>query len=238
MRRSRPCIQTVPVVVRAIFYATLTVALPASCCIPCGAGSGEQRAARGLHRKPTRRGITWGVALNDTSRGIVLVSCHGKPLLESNNGSCDAYHGDTRCTEKRPILCVRPDGSPRPSYPIAGPGVSMPREYYYGWAGGRVGLTRRVRGTRLTSREAADALCAKALGKGYRMAEHHDGRWIEGMGAEAYSGESWPSGEQLSRGGWAYYASGRISAAERFWVSIDDQPANCWDAPSTHVDEW
>ena len=120
-------------------------------------------------------------------------------------GGCDAYHGDTSCLEARPILCLKVDHSPRPPYEITGSAHAMPKEYYEGWAGGTIALTAPVIGTTLQSPSNADDICSAQLGAGYRMAEFHDGH-----------------------GGWNFWAFGNIPDNSRFWVAINDQPANCW----------
>ena len=79
---------------------------------------------------------------------------------------CNAYSGDTSCSESRPILCLKQEGLPNPG---------VPTDFYRGWTGGRIGLTPPVRGMALSSLEEANRLCVQAFGPGYRMAEHHDG---------------------------------------------------------------
>jgi hypothetical protein len=105
----------------------------------------------------------------------------------------------------------------------------MPAEYYVGWSGGTIGVTNPIQGTELSSAEMASALCQKALGQGYRMAEFHDGKWVSGMDTDRYYGDTWPAPGRLSSGGWSFYAFGNVPSDTRFWVYINDQPANCWD---------
>jgi hypothetical protein len=31
------------------------------------------------------------------------------------------------------------------------------------------------------------------------------------------------------QGGWNWWARGNVRTDRRFWIAIDDQPANCWD---------
>jgi hypothetical protein len=117
------------------------------------------------------------------------------------DATTNAYEGDTPCTARLPILCLKQDNSPVP------PGLTT--TFYDGWAKGNINLTplnSLVEGTELVSREVADSKCVAAFGDGWRMAEHHDGD-----------------------GGWRYYAYGSVSPTTRFWVAIDDQPANPWD---------
>lgn len=154
---------------------------------------------------PVRKGMTWGVGgrLSDDDR-VVFVSCHGRPTIDGHG--CEAYVGDTVCSEQRPLLCVAIDGRERPTG-IATPraGGVMPDDFYSRWVGGQVALAPAVRGDRFASRTDADAYCAVTFGSGWRMAEHHDG------------------------GGWGFVANGRIDTDSRFWVAIDDTAANCWD---------
>lgn len=167
-----------------------------------------------VHLEPVAKmGMTWGVSQPPASGegDVVFVSCHGKPRTE--NGSCNAYEGDTQCSVKQPVLCLSVDGRPNPNGRSTDSSrSSMPDDFYSGWAKGRVALTNAVRGDRFASRDEADAFCASTFGKGWRMAEHHDGITRTG-----------------SSGGWGFKAHGRIADNSRFWVAINDQPANCWD---------
>jgi hypothetical protein len=116
----------------------------------------------------------------------------------------NAYEGDTPARRALPILCLYVDGSPVPE------GITP--DFYNGWAGGWVALSPAVRGARLTSREVADGICATNFGPAWRMAEHHDGWW----------------GDPPQIGGWHFWARGVVPSQTRFWVAIDDQPANPW----------
>ncbi|MFK3982336.1 RICIN domain-containing protein [Micromonospora sp. NPDC050397] len=73
------------------------------------------------------------------------------------------------------------------------------------WAYGEVKLTPSVRGSELTSLARADQICATNFGAGWRMAEFHDG------------------------GGWSFWANGNLPVGGRFWVAINDSPANPWN---------
>lgn len=79
--------------------------------------------------------------------------------------------------------------------------------FYNGWTGGYIALTRAHVGYDMSSAGAADAICAAELGAGWEMAEFHDGN-----------------------GGWNFQAYGAATHPERFWASINDQPANCWNS--------
>lgn len=118
---------------------------------------------------------------------------------------CDPYTGDTPCTEALPYLCFEPRDAPPPE------GLA-PGNQYHAWSGGAVRLTPRSWAPAtdgLTSFADADALCAKAFGRGWRVARFHDG-W-----------------------GWNFRAFGYLESidpqAQRFWAHIDDQAqGNCY----------
>ncbi len=134
---------------------------------------------------------------------------HGEDYVWCNG--CNAYTGDTLCSTKLPILCLKTDGSPDPGvYVPPTCGGSMPCKYYFGWAEGHIGLTFPVPGDALKGLQDANDVCEAQFGPGYKMAEHHDGD---------------PDGNNA---GWGFYAYGNINDSSRFWVSINDQPSNCW----------
>lgn len=163
------------------------------------------------------RGMTWGSYENAaTGDGVVFVGCHGKP--RTAQGSCDAYVGDTACTTRLPLLCLRVDGRPRPPGLITGKGHAMAPDFYAGWAQGEVKAGKPVAGMELRSQADANALCAAQFGPGWRLAEFHDA-------VREGSGEN---GEPASHGGWNFYAAGALDAETRYWVAINDTEANCW----------
>lgn len=86
----------------------------------------------------------------------------------------------------------------------ANPGLSV--GFYDGWIGGNVGLSTPIRGNLLTSPAGADAFCAANFGPGWTMAPFHH-----------------------PLGGWGWSSRGNVAATDRFWVRIDNQPANCWN---------
>jgi hypothetical protein len=135
----------------------------------------------------THLGLTWQVTQQN-----------GSYVHVSNYGQSNPYQGDTSPYTALPMLCIKKDGRAAPSF--------ITFDYYNGWAAGEVRLTGPVYGTALTSRAAADSLCANAFGTGFRMAEFHDGN-----------------------GGWSWWAQGVVSSSSRFWLAIDDQPANPWN---------
>lgn len=117
----------------------------------------------------------------------------------------NAYQGDTPARRYLPILCLRVDNSPIPK------GVTP--DFYNGWARGWVALTPPIRGTKLTSWKAANKICAANFGRGWRIAEHHSG-WY---------------GDPPQPSHWHFWARGVVPSQTRFWVAINDQPANPWN---------
>lgn len=163
-------------------------------------GSGETRLVRvtqgDLIIDPplAKTAMTWAKVAHDNTWGIDRMDC------TSSTMACNPYTGDTSCNNSLPVLCVRPQGLPRPPY------TPNPSLFYDGWVGGSLALTAPVLGTSLTSQATADALCATTFGSAWRMAEFHDGG-----------------------GGWGFRGYGNIlDGGSRFWVRISDQPANCW----------
>jgi hypothetical protein len=116
------------------------------------------------------------------------------------------YSGDTTAATALPVLCLNVNNSPVPA------GITP--DFYNGWARGPVGLSLAVPGSQLTSRAVADALCAASFGSTWRMAEFHDGHYGTNLS---------------SSGGWSFWANGGLPAGARFWVAINDQPANPWN---------
>lgn len=110
------------------------------------------------------KGMTW--RKGGHANGVDRVGCF--------NPECDAYQGDTVCSARLPVLCLKQDGSPPP----------VPTDFYNGWAKGNIALSRAVRGDSFKSKAEADAFCRAEFGQGYRMAEHHDGGG--GWGWQAY----------------------------------------------------
>lgn len=149
-------------------------------------GGEEAQTQREAH------GLTWLVRDTNVELGLVLIG---------SDEFTDPYDGDTLCTTALPIACLAPLGLPNP-------GVAT--DDYHGWTGGKLALSSPVLGSELSSRAAADAICAEQHGPEYRMGDHHDGG-----------------------SGWNWWAEADLAVvtpeAGRFWVAIDDQPGNCWN---------
>lgn len=115
------------------------------------------------------------------------------------------YRGDTDCGTSLPILCFNRDLLNPPS-----------TVYSDGWSYGQVRVTAPVQGYRMKSREGADALCQQAYGDRWRIAEYHDASIGRSVGAV--------SGHDF----WA--RGGNLPTGVRFWIAINDQPANPWNS--------
>jgi hypothetical protein len=175
-------------------------------------------------------GMTWGVNRYNNDLNITRVHCYGQ--VGPNRGPCDPYQGDTSCSDKLPVLCVKVDGSPRPPYAIPTcSSCAMNDEYYNGWAEGIIGLTAPVQGDTFATLDDVNAYCEAQFGPGYRVAEHHDGRLVYGMDEKNFYDATWPL--TTSSGGWGFYAPGQLPDNSRFWVHINDQNANCWGSYAT-----
>ncbi|MEV4759682.1 S8 family peptidase [Micromonospora sp. NPDC049559] len=150
----------------------------------------------------THLGMTWRVK-EQRADNVVLVG---------SDEQTDPYHGDTPADATLPVLCLLYTNAPVPA------GVTPDK--YNGWAEGSVAPTAPVRGSDLRSRAEADRICAATFGAGWRMAEFHDG-WY------TLYRPPFPPRFRL-RSGWNLWANGTLPTSTRFWVAIDDQPANPW----------
>jgi len=160
------------------------------------AGSGSANRLLYVGPYASHAGMSW-VSLEQRTGGVVHVG---------RDAQTNAYNGDTPATSSLPVLCLLVNNSAVPA------GITP--DFNNGWAKGSVALTAAVAGSQLTSRAAADAICAARFGAGWRMAEFHDG---------------WYGTNLSSSGGWSYWAYGTIPVGTRFWTAINDQPANPWN---------
>ncbi|HEY6320333.1 MAG TPA: toll/interleukin-1 receptor domain-containing protein [Thermoanaerobaculia bacterium] len=161
---------------------------------PDAAGS---RGANGTDAAPVtvKKGMTWQLDGTNPTAGTIDIGC------DNGNHPCDAYKGDTACTERLPILCIKKQGA---GFPLPLPAGADNTDRYHRWSGGIVGTTEATMPP--AARAAANALCVKKFGLSWRVAEFHDG-WA-----------------------WHFQASGSVDDLNgRFWVDINDQPnATCW----------
>jgi hypothetical protein len=156
----------------------------------------------------TQKGMTWIHTASNAQTGTITVGCGA-----AGPSPCDATHGDTVCTQLRPLLCIY---KPAPPFPV--PMGVKNSDRYSRWSGGVVATTQPVAGNTFPNISAtpgtdADSYCKAQFGTGWRVAEFHDG-W--GWNFQAYGGT----------------VSAPAVPSTRFWVHINDQPAaNCWATP-------
>jgi len=150
-----------------------------------------------------QKGMTWIHTSSNAQTGTITVGCSG----------CDAYHGDTVCTQPLPLLCIY---KPATSFQLPAGGSNA--NQYNLWSGGVVAPTQPVAGNTFAHISAtpgsdADSYCQAQFGSGWRVAEFHEG-W--GWNFQAYGGT----------------VSAPTVPSTRFWVHIKDQAsANCWSTP-------
>ena len=154
----------------------------------------------------SKKGMTWVHSLSNAQTGTITVGCGPA------SNPCDAYHGDTLCTQQLPVLCIY---KPAPPFPVP-VGVNNSDQYNL-WSGGVVATTAPIAGNTFQHLSAnppndANSYCVAQFGPGWRVAEFHDG-W--GWHFQAYGGT----------------VSAPAVPSTRFWVNINDQPANCWANP-------
>lgn len=167
-----------------------------------------------------KKGLTWTLARYHVNSGLYNVGC----------ADCNPYTGDTICDTEIPILCIYKAKMPRPAYKIDCKASAMRAEYYCGWSGGFIKLTKPVKGCKLYSKQDADKICQDSFGLCWQMASHNDGYYIADMNEEAYTYCKW-DWNTAKNGGWNFFAYGDIDKEkkQRFWVFTGDQPGNCWN---------
>jgi len=165
------------------------------------------------HIGPTSEDLLWGLSeegyATDVRRAMTwkMVEQRGGYAHVAADAKTDPYVGDTPIDQYLPALCVLVDGRAAPT------GITF--DSYNGWLRGAVQATQPVQGYTLSSLAKANALCAETFGSGWRFAEFHDGRY-----GPTFSTSS----------GWSFWGAGQLTLGSRFWVSINDQPANPWNS--------
>ncbi|WP_345539091.1 S8 family peptidase [Phytohabitans rumicis] len=163
----------------------------------------------------THAGMTWQV-LEQRADNVIRVG---------TGGQTDPYHGDTPASASLPLLCLLPSNAGSLAELFARKPADITTSQYAGWTDAWVQLTAPVSGSALTGPTEANRLCAASFGAGWRMAEFHDGWYMVSGGLPRPPGfplRVFPSG-------WSFWAYGTLPTTNRFWVSINDQPANSWD---------
>ena len=156
-----------------------------------GSGYQDTYTVQAPDCRPVGKGMTWSLLASNPTYGTIRVGC---------GNACDPHKGDTPCTTKLPILCIRKGG---PGFPLPVPASVDNTNRYNRWSGGVVATTAATLPP--AKRAQANALCAETFGEHWRVAEHHDG-W-----------------------GWAFQAYGAVGVpSARFWVDINDAAGTCW----------
>ncbi len=152
-----------------------------------------------------------------TWRVLNTMAISGKQYaLFGSDERTNAYRGDAELSEVHSLLCIKKSELPFPTG-LANSTVTPGGALRSRWSGAKVTIVPDVPGNTLTSQAIADEKCRaqglKIAGEdGFKMAEFHDG----GVGA-----------------GWDFWAEviaidGLDNPDIRYWVSINDQPANPW----------
>ena len=140
-----------------------------------------------------QKGVTWGKTGHDIGRGVDSVGCK-----TSDGYKCDPYKGDMTCSTALPILCMNKSGAKLPQ------GLDNSNRYKK-WSAGHIAHTYPIKGSDIGSASEANQICENLLGKGWRLADHHDG-W-----------------------GWNFTAYGNIRDDTRYWVNVKNQKnGHCW----------
>lgn len=175
-----------------------------------------------------KRGLTFAMNKRDKSTGTSYFSCLGNPNtdLPGSPTTCGYNYGDTYCFRARPIACINKVGIPRPSYTFTGSADSN------GWTEAIVQVTPPVAGCAFKYKKDADYYCEKLFGCGYKVADFHDGRYINGMNGVNYSNFSWNPSITMKGfyGFWAFFIN-MPNVSQRYWVTHNDlwgANPHCW----------
>ena len=126
-------------------------------------------------------------------------------VLVGTDALSNPYTGDTNCNQRLPVLCIRVDG-------FSPPANFDGNNYSESWSGGQIAQSYPFSGHEINTRESANAKCVESFGEGWRMLEFHDGS----LGTAGTDG-------------WKVWGYGGLQSGRRYWVSINDQPANPWN---------
>ncbi len=138
------------------------------------------------------KGVTWSKISHDNAQGVDLVGC------DDGTTKCDPYQGDALCSIALPIMCINKSNAAVPA------GYDNSNKYRK-WSGGHLANSHPIKGSDISGINEANQICENQFGKGWRMADHHDG-W-----------------------GWNFAAYGNLRKDTRMWVSVKNQPnGHCW----------
>ena len=116
-----------------------------------------QSTKPGVIQKRTQvMGMTWGLD-SKSPLGKTNVSCFGEPKIGLTSNGCNAYLGDTLCTESLPVLCIKKNKN--------NSDVSN----------SEIKITIPIKGSTLSSMEKGNEICSANIGPFWKMAEFNDG---------------------------------------------------------------
>lgn len=118
----------------------------------------QQRANPWDNTQTPKVGMTW--TLHQVIGDVCLVGRHTQT---------DPFNGDTNVEVELPILAILKDRV------LSEPPPDIKVDSEHGWSSAILGLTEPVKGSALTSLAEANAIVAKQLGSGWRVAECRDG---------------------------------------------------------------
>ncbi len=153
----------------------------------------------------TKLAMTWRV--------LNIMTLDGrKHALFGADELTNPYKGDTNINEVRSLLCFKKSSLSAPSG-LPGSSTTPGGAVRDSWSGGRVLILSNIQASTLTSQAIADEKCRleglKIGENNFRMAEFHDGNawsfWADASSTEAVN-----------------------NPEVRYWVQINDQPANPW----------
>lgn len=148
------------------------------------------------------KGMTMKVIQHETCLYIDYVRCNGT--------GCNWSVGDTPCYLPLPVLCVQKHNLPDPGFSeISG---------CCRWLGGDLRLTEPIQGCALTSKAAADKICAVRFGCGWEMADYHTVDYDGMVGHGNLNATPWV----INYFSWLKFG--------KFWVAHTHNPANCWNS--------
>ena len=195
-------------------------------------------------RRAPKKAMTWVIRNVQTSRTTLTSypSTSGTPhtsVLFSSDAvtstlGTNPYVGDTPITERRSLLCVSKEARySQPKDLRTGERVTPGGSNRDTWSNRRIVVVPNVLGSDLTSDKVANQKCSMAgrltlNDPNFRMAEFHDGTgsnpgwafWTEGYSIQDGL-DAQPQNPQI-----------KGSSVARYWVCINDQPANPWPGAS------
>ena len=174
--------------------------------------------------QPINRGLTF--------QATVFPSYESNWAGRFSCNNCNPFEGDQPCTKELPILCISNHKvAERPKYLIPiekTPFAVLDGGYYEGWTGGVFTVTRKVRGSDITSYDVGDRLCKGYFGENSKFATFDDGFYMEYMNEPPQKTWSMWSWGPTKRGGWNMWGYFNHRYRGRAWIWIKNQPnGNC-----------